>query len=402
MKTATVTWITYNNYGTLLQAYALQKKIQQLGYENVILSDKIILEEYKANRTKAKKSSSTAPVDGWKEKQFSRLIGLAAHPPRLYRSVLARMAPARFEYPYEQSQKLCELFKASQLRILYDVDTPGLSKLNEKFDAFIAGSDQIWSVFDSIFNPYYYLSFVTKSKIAYAPSLGTDRIPEHTVQTLKELLSDFSAVSVREKVSALQLSELSGREVEWVADPTLLHDQRFWSDFASDTHLKKNKYMLCYFLENKKWYFDYARKLAKKLHLRMVLLPNRWDFLNHESVMTEGVGPKEFVSLIQHAKYVLTDSYHASIFALIFEKNFQYLLRFSKNDPNSQNIRVQSLFERLALHDRVVPEERSVLPEIHMEYDPIKKKIAEFRTESLRYLEDNLHLCEKGRKNHDR
>ena len=196
MKTATVTWASYNNYGTLLQAYALQKSIEQLGYENMIISDREILNERKAKTPKssAEKQLIQAQQDGIS----ARLQRLLTNPGRLSRMLLMRTNREKYELPYNGSQSACDEFRRSELRILYGQISDSLTALNDQFDAFICGSDQVWSVHDGVFNPYYYLDFVTKKKISYASSLGTDRIPPETAQIIKNLLVDFSAVSVRE------------------------------------------------------------------------------------------------------------------------------------------------------------------------------------------------------------
>lgn len=390
MKTATVTWITYNNYGTLLQAYALQQQLRLEGIDNIILSDEKILEAHKSKRSKTDDGSSTDEFITT-QNRIDRLKNLFANPKRMTRIILARSNRKEYEKPYLESQTKCELFKDEEMKILHDVEPENLITLNEKFDVFICGSDQVWSVFEQNFNPYYYLDFVAKKKIAYAPSFGTSIIPKQTAEKIKKMLSDFSGISVREKKSADQLSVLTDRKVEWVADPTLLHDERFWTEFAEEVPTRKKRYLLCYFLENREWYFDYAKKLSRRLHLEIVLIPNRWDYISSEYVVKTGVGPKEFVSLIQHAEYVLTDSYHGSIFSLIFEQDFQYLLRFEETDPKSQNIRIQSLFDYLDLNSRIVTCQGSATPTIHVEnYDAINRKLEALRVYSRNYLEDCL------------
>ena len=390
MKTATATWISYNNYGTLLQAYALQKQLELLGHENVILNDSQILKEFFAAKRKsappaepARKAAEPAP-----EGALQRVKRLLADPGVLSRRLLARFDPKRYGAPYEDSQRACQAFKAHSLNIL-DVQPGELDRLNDRFDAFLCGSDQVWSVFDSIFNPYYYLDFARGRKIAYAPCLGTDQIPDSTAGRIRELLADFTAISARENVSAKQLSEITGREVAWVCDPTLLHDRDFWSDFAGEAPQRRKKYLLCYFLESNPWYFDRAKALAKRMGLKIRLVPSRWEHLGSQYVIDEAIGPREFVALFRDASYVLTDSYHGSIFSLIFEKDFQYLLRFALDDPASQNIRVQSLFGRLGLEDRVVTQQSHAV-QMHMNYQPIQRKLAEFRAESGAYLERSL------------
>ena len=388
MKTATVTWISYNNYGTLLQAYALQKQVELLGHENVILNDSQILKDYFAAKRAGASPAKPAPA-AVRETKAQRIQRILGNPGALPRRVLARTDPERYAFPYEGSQKACLDFKREALKIRDDVFTDDLDRLNEDYDAFIAGSDQVWSVFDSIFNPYYYLDFARKRKIAYAPCLGTDKIPENTAGKIRDLLGGFSALSAREHVSARQLTEITGREVAWVCDPTLLHDRDFWSDFTKDIPARKGKYLLCYFLESKPWYFDRAKALAKQLGLKLRLIPSRWEHLGSQYVITDPVGPREFVSWFRDAAYVLTDSYHGSIFSLIFRKDFQYLLRFNLDDPKSQNIRIQSLFDRLGLEDRIVTE-TAAAAQLHMDHSSIQGELTQFRKDSREYLVQSL------------
>lgn len=389
MKTATVTWITYNNYGTLLQAYALQKQIELLGHENVILNDGQILKAYfEAKRKSAPPAQPASARTAPPETALQRGMRALGNPGDLPRKLLSRLDRERYGAPYEESQRACDAFRREAMKIL-DVAPAELSGLNTAYDAFVCGSDQVWSVFDSIFNPYYYLDFAHKRKIAYAPCLGTDRILEETADRIRELLADFTAISARENVSAQQLSEITGKEVAWVCDPTLLHDADFWSKFAEDATVPKGKYLLCYFLESKPWYFDKAKTLAKRLGLKIRLVPSRWEHLQSGHVITEAIGPREFVALFRDASYVLTDSYHGSIFSVIFEKSFQYLLRFAPDDPASQNIRIQSLFDRLCLHDRIVTENGDAVMHT-MNDETLQRELVGVREESLAFLKESL------------
>lgn len=392
MKTATVTWTSYNNYGTLLQAYALQQKIEQLGHNNEILWDAKILRAFSLQRKKA--PSKAKSVDVSTHPHFS-ILSRAGHlltsPGKAKRVFLSRTDREKYQRPYYASQEAFDRFRQESLKINTDVELGNLESLNERYDAFIAGSDQIWSVFESVFNPYYYLSFAKKRKIAYAPCLGTDRIPEELITRLRALLSDYHALSAREDVSAKQLSELTGRPVAWVADPTLLLTSEQWSETVRSISLPvKKPYLLCYFLENRPWYFEQAGFLAKKLKLRSILIPNKWEYLSSEFVIDGAIGPKEFVALFQNADYVLTDSYHGSIFSMIFEKDFQYLQRFEENDPNSQNIRIHSLFQYCDLGNiTVTPEKHFFLPP-DTDKAALREKLGTLRIRSISYLENSL------------
>lgn len=388
MKTATVTWITYNNYGTLLQAYALQKYVEMLGYENEILSDDVILKKYKESRPKENKKSASAQRETMSK---SRLKSLISNPRRLRRVIAAHLDRETYQFPYYAVQKACEAFKKDEIKIREGVSSENLAILNNDYDAFICGSDQVWSVFEEIFNPYYYLDFATKKKIAYGPSLGTNIVSGSASEKIRNLLKDFAAISVRESISAKQLAEITGQNVEWVCDPTILQDREFWSEFAENARIPKDKYLLCYFLGNKPWYFDYAKKIAKKLHLKIKLVPQKWDYLSSENVIQYAVGPKEFVALFKNADYVLTDSYHGSIFSMMFERDFLYLKRFADDDTNSQNIRIDSLFGYLGVEDRIVDGENIRFDELEINnYERITGVINEFRDKSREYLKKAL------------
>lgn len=392
MKTATVTWTTYNNYGTVLQAYALQQELMKLGYENTILCDeKIIAEQVARNKAQRKKVTPKPIIAKPAKSSFHRLAYVLLHPRKAERVLMARLDRERYTRPFYASQEAIEKFKIDSLIMDSDVFPNSLNQLNERYDAFIAGSDQVWSVFEHTFNPFYYLDFVTRRKIAYAPSLGTDQIPEALKEKLRELLSSFDALSARERTSAEQLAELTGRKVDWVADPTILRGRDNWEEDISRIRLnEKTGYLLCYFLNNRPWYFERAKQIAKQLRLRILLIPSCWDYVNSEYVRRKCTGPLEFVSLIRHADYVLTDSYHGSIFSLLFEKDFQYLQRFREDDPKSQNIRIHSLFSALEIKDQIVPPDRNadVFPKIDWEH--VRTKLDSMREDSKRYLSDSL------------
>ncbi len=395
MKTATVTWITYHNYGTVLQAFALQKSIEQLGHVNEILSDREILRIFRKEHP-FPHSTERAALRNVEAGTAGRLKRVINDPRRVLRALNARLNQEQFGRPYEGSQQAITAFIEQEMVCREKVFPNRLEELNEDYDAFLCGSDQIWSVFPENFEPYYFLSFAKKPKIAYAPSLGTDKIPSEISHQLPILLSDFLTLSVRERCSSEQLTQMLGRNVQWVADPTLLHDRAFWTAFCESVASQPQPYLLCYFLEDKPWYFSYAKQLAKQLHLRLLLLPNRWEYLLRGCIDTGVIGPREFVAKIRDADYVLTDSYHGTIFSLLFEKSFQYLQRFAEDDSRSQNIRIESLFELLGLRERIVLPEREKNPPLKIQnYQEINDIIRIFRDQSLRFLDQSFSCAEE-------
>lgn len=387
MKTATVTWITYNNYGTELQAYALQQYQKEQGIQNDIISDWYII--YK---TKDVQESCTTTNENAIAKQLKRVQKYAFHPVRFSKAFLQycnrKVGKLRC---YVNSQSAFEAFKDEYLQILYGLRREDMVLLNQKYDAFICGSDQTWSVFDRNFDGYFYLDFADKKKIAYAASIGTDQIDQEHGEQIAELLKDFSDIAVREKRTAEQLSLLTGRNVEWAVDPTLLYDKYFWSDFCVNAKVPKKKYLLCYFLTDNPWYYDYASALAAHLHLQILLIPSSEACMRRKGAYCKTVGPVEFVSLFKNAEYVLTDSYHGSIFSMIFEKQFIYLKRFKDTDPICQNIRIVSLFEKVDLMSRIV-DQRAFEPSdvIPIDYNKVNEIVTAFREQSRQYLQNAL------------
>ena len=384
MKTLTITWSSYNNYGTLLQAYALQQKLEQLGCENEILYDAEVLRRQFAGKDRRKAAENGSDSLGQK------LARLLRCPGRLGRKALSRTNAAAYQRPFTASREASEAFRREALKIRYDVPVEEFSGLDRDYDAFVCGSDQVWSVFDEVFNPFYYLDFTAKPKIAYAPSMGTDRIPPQRAEQIRALVQDFTAISVREESSARRLEEITGRAVSWVLDPTLLHERSFWEQFTDGAEAPSGKYLLCYFLRNQPWYFDYAMTLARKMKLKLVLIPSDWEYLQYPFITGFGVGPREFVNLFRNAAFVLTDSYHGSIFSTIFDRDFLYLQRFRDDDPESQNIRIHSLFGALGLGDRIVTQDRKPARITPIDFGAVHATLANLRRSSITFLRESL------------
>lgn len=416
MKTATVTWSTYNNFGTVLQAFALQKTIEGLGAENIIISDeriiqdnlqvlkenKFIVESYeKSLRDNKAENGNTRNTN-----RIRKLIQLFSHPiyfsKRVPYYVADKFFPSLRRKIYKEientlllNQEKCEDFKKLNMKILYGKSRQDMNELNCQYDLFICGSDQIWNPSPRCyFDSFFYLDFVNKRKVSYAPSVGLRKIPKQYTERIKEYLADFNSVSVRESETAKQLSELLGKDVKWVLDPTLLQTKRFWNEVALDSTIPKirSKYLLCYFLENEKWYFEYVTKLARRLKLKVVLIPNKKEFCVANHLRKNGVGPMDFLYLVSNASFVVTDSYHGLLFSILFEKQFVPLRRFDLSDEMNENIRIDSILELFSLEDLLVTEENSnTINPINISYSETSMILNKKREESLSYLRKAIY-----------
>lgn len=377
MKTATVTWISYKNYGTFLQAFALQKAITSFGYENQIISD------YPIVKRNIKNQSSI----NWPRYKTAVSKGNLIHRlRRLHGEITYSMKAKKFL----ASQAKFDYFEEKYLDVRNVKSVNDYYKLDDIFDCYVCGSDQIWSVLEHNFNEYFFLNFTSKYKIAYGPSIGQQITDNDVKNRLKELLHDFSAVSCREEYSAEQLSEIIQKNVTWVCDPTLLITRDMWMDLLNIKEKSAEKYLLCYFLENKSWYFNYARELAEYLKIKIMIIPSRIEFLYRSETNKDPIGPREFVALFDNAQFVLTDSYHGSIFSLLFNTQFIYLKRFN-DGVNSQNIRIDSLFNYLGIQNAIMNEKQfqhSDLPCI--DYGQVNERVCEFRHSSLKYLKESF------------
>ena len=326
-KIANITWITYPNFGTFLQAYALQQYIISLGYEDVILDDSTVINNH---------------VD-WKFRVKKWIWSLG----KTYR---------RYINSQKIAQKLYGRFKEEH--ILIESNVKDVKRLNETYDCFVCGSDQIWNPF-SLSNPksgFFYADFAEKKKISYAPSIGVSSVPSDFVDRFHALIKGFSFLSAREKEGQKIMQKLSGKCVANVVDPTLLLDGQQWSKLL-DSHKKiaDEKYVLGYFLTPNPVYIEAAKAYAYKNGYKFKMF---YTDKSYYSVADELItsGPIEFLQAIHDAQHLFTDSFHGSIFASIFKVQFITFKRF-KNTITSQNSRVENLLKMMDIEERLLSEE---------------------------------------------
>lgn len=192
-------------------------------------------------------------------------------------------------------------------------------ELPEQFDYFIVGSDQVWNPhYDFVAGKCDLLAFAKpEQRISYAASFGVDEIPDEKKKVYTENLSQFKALSVREKKGAEIIKELTGREAQVVLDPTMLLTSEQWSKVERKSKFTpKNKYVLVYSLGEKSADFKNSIKRYAK---EMEIFDIRTIQKNGREIP---VGPAEFLYLIHYAELILTDSFHASVFSVLYQKRF--------------------------------------------------------------------------------
>lgn len=286
---ATITYHRSDNFGSVLQAYALGEKLQQMGYEQFVIDyhKKEVGELYKI--LKPLNSKFNIVTDCYNLLHYSAL----------------RRRKERFEDFRRKYLRMSEGYTCKQ----------ALMENPPKADVYIVGSDQVWNTGIVDFDESYLLDFVKEGrKISYAAS-GIQK--NSCSQRMLTQIQQFSAVSVRENAAKEVL-----KDAAVCIDPVLLLKKQDWEAICCPTNRKKN-YMLCYFAGNVSAEFEQVTKeLAQKLRLERVILMPEWRNLFRRGKNCYDAGPKEFVSLLRQAELICTNSFHGTAFSLMMNKPF--------------------------------------------------------------------------------
>lgn len=366
-KIGTVTWITYYNFGTFLQAYALQQIVINLGFDSFIISDATIVNQM--NRQK---------------KSVYACLEYVLY--TIYKKTFQNNSYAK---GFCRSNILYKQFADSFLTI--DRAWKDANDLNQRYDMFICGSDQIWYPSPDIFNPFYYLTFTDKKKIAYAASVGSNNYPEEFKSKVKSFLESFSSISVREEKGADLLRSFVSKEITVTLDPTLLLSSEQWGNIIQRS-ASTEPYILCYLLTYNQVYIDYVCSYAKEKKMQLKIFITNKRCLSYADKPLY-VGPKEFLEEIHGAAYFFTDSFHGTIFSIQYRKRFVTFKRFKDTDGKNQNSRLNNLFAILGLEDYFISEDFlsaiAQLPEI--EYNRVHAVLNEKREKSIAFLSKALN-----------
>lgn len=340
------------NYGGLLQSYALTEFINK---KTKLQAEQISYAAIPAKKTIFEKWDL---IKGFSIKALlgKVLIKLDI----LWRIILKPNISKKFT----KREQLCDSFR-NMVPHSAEVKENDLKALNKKYDVFISGSDQVWNP-NTFYSPYF-LDFVTdnKKKIAFAASMGVNALSTHQEKKLLPLINRFDLISVREK-KAKQILEkcIPGMEIKVVLDPVLLLDTSEWNQIAK-TLIKDRKYIYAYFLGERQRNIRLAKKTAQILNLPIATVPyiyRRYNGFDHKfgDIRLYDAGPCEFLGLIKDAEFILTDSFHAAVFSVIFQKPFFVYDRDLENDTNSMNSRLIDFLEELGLEDRRITREKQL------------------------------------------
>lgn len=223
------------------------------------------------------------------------------------------------------------------------------------YDYYICGSDQIWNTYCDNYDDAFLLAFARGKgiRLSYAASLGMPTVHPDLIPKFREELSDFSALSVRENNAIDVISSISGKQTIQVVDPVFLLSREQWQNVMKDDKKPSKPYILFYSVHGGSSEMRrYVKALSKQYHLPvLVVYKNLREWLYH-NIKRYDAGPAEFVSLIAGAEYVFTNSFHGCALSIVFKKNFQVFVDGTPSQGTSS--RIYSLMDTLGLANRIV------------------------------------------------
>ena len=378
MKVGIITWWR-NNYGSILQALALQQKLNL--YNDL---------QYEIICQFGKKSTS---VDNVFDKIKS--VGLAETCKRVFWKVAFKGLRLRNK---KMQQFVDENLKVSNQQY----NEHDIADSNKYYDTYICGSDQIWNPDLVPTDSMYWLPFVEKgkNKIAYAPSFGASTVTEKQKEQIKANLSTFKAVSCRENSGARTINQIIGeKKCEAVLDPTMLIERDYW-DTISEDKIYDEKYIFAYMLRGTAAQRKYIEKIARERNLKIVSIP----FLDYEKIDPYDLkfgdyklwdaNPAEFISAIRHAEYVFCDSFHCIVFSILYHRPFFVFPKVGADGKvkKSQISRMTDLLELAEIKNRILLDNEEADLDAEIDWNNSDKRIQKARCDSERYLEQALFM----------
>jgi len=368
MKISIITCHDVYNYGASLQAYALQEYIKSLGHEVTII-------DYKPN--------GDARYDFWTIPNSCRILDLTQKYKIVAFLYCLYRAPERF-YTIGRKKPFARFKKdfLSCTNLYKNVEE--LRREPPIADVYVAGSDQIWNtVLSNGKDPAFYMDFGDEyvKRISYAASFAIPAIQTEFKPFVKEMLSHINCISVRERTGKQIVNDL-GFEAEVVCDPVFLRNKSQWEEIIHQRPIVKSPYVLVYDLYSRDPQIEKAaRKVSNQLGLKIVSV-NAFIRKNYADKNINNAGPLEFLNLIYYSKYIITDSFHASAFAVIFHIPF-VVFQIKKSNNSS---RISDFLEEIHLAGQLNSEKVSS----DLNFDESDELLRDYIASSKKYLEHSL------------
>lgn len=350
-----ITFHDTTNFGALLQTFGLYQKLNNEGYNCTIINYQC------ANIIRREKPKHFRPSLSLK----NNLAYLLNEPGKWKK--------------YKEMQRFCELYMPNMTN-QYDRDT--IKELKENFDILLVGSDMLWGL-DVTDNDYtYFLDFAPNEilKISYGTSIGKEWTDKEK-KTIKQYLSRFHYISVREEETADKLQKLLETKPDVVCDPTMLLEEEEWKPFISD-RFKNSNYVAVYFDSDDGKALEDAKKYASSKGLDVYFCSMGWSRGGYKIQKIYSI--EDYLSFLYYAKAVFTGSYHGLLFSLYFHKELFYY----KRKPIS---RMESLAKIICVECRD-SDKKEIDSLAKLDYAKVDTNICNYREYSLSKLYSALSL----------
>lgn len=378
LRTGILTYHFSENFGAVLQAYALRRWFLERGHEAEFVN-------YHPGHVE-EGGDFVSPWDPRRAKSNLKVLYLKLS------SLRQRLFGDR-----AQAGKF-ERFRTHDLQIggARIADQRDLASIRGRYDLLVAGSDQIWSPSTQRgFDPAYFLAFdagPATRRISYAASFGRDALPAERVQEAGRLLQQLDAISVRERSGVEIVNAAAGKQATYVPDPTLLHAD--YDALLSSSGDQRSGHVFCYALRTGHGIRDIATSVAQRLDTEILSPYNvhrRW----REIGTTVHPGPEDWVRLLANAGFVVTNSFHGTIFAILFRRPF--IVAGLPGAKAGLSARSRNVLAEVGLSDRFVEAGDTArardLVEAAIDWDAVEPRVAAYRKAGDDYLRRELDLA---------
>lgn len=361
MKIKTITCHDVYNAGASLQAYALMTCLLKKGHDVQIID--------------------------YKPDYLSHHYDLWYIPNPKYRNTVLRYPyllaklPGRLKDLFSKRKKDYDTFTKNYLYTTQRYNSNEELKNNPPLaDVYLAGSDQIWNTyFNNGYDSSFYLQFGDKNvvKASYAASFAQEEKDYIYDSHIKKWLSKLDYIGVRE-ISALDILKGYGVEGKQVMDPVFLLTKEEWDKICLP--INKEKYIFVTDFDRSEVMAKYAKELSKKYNAKILsLVPLGYE----DEVYRENQGPLGFLSLIKNATCVLSNSFHATAFSIIFNRDV-----FVVNRIDKINTRMRDLLQMFGLSERLIHENSNINEIKEINWNQVETKLLERRNDSIQYLDE--------------
>ena len=346
------------NYGAVLQCFALQQLLDNLGLENAVI-------DYRCQ---------------FIEKHYSCI-------PTVSPVHIRQFIKECFQIPTKFiCRKNFDLFINKYLRMTHKfIRKEDILSNDYHFDTIITGSDQVWNLEITGKDTTYLLDFADENvrKVSYAASLGPVEIEQGYLDALKKHIQKFDVISLREPTAIETIKKISDKEIEIDVDPTVLVDINVWNELANKSKMKEKDFIFVYLMQDSEILREKALQIVKEKNLKILFI----GMVSNIPVLgknMKGALVEDFLWMIKNAKYVITNSFHGILFSLRFEKNFFWAYQKGKkmSNPRFQMLNQYYEIEKCCCNNKKINE---------LDYKYIRNQMENQRKKSIGNIQRYVH-----------